>query len=511
MTLLNPNDMTSHTYPQLSKSRYLNGLQCLKRLYLQTHRSELADPMSMGQQAIFDSGTSVGELAQQRFPGGALVAEEYFEHRQAERTTRRLLSDSSTPALYEPAFSFEGIRSRIDMLRRAGGGEFDLIEVKSTTSVKDVHIPDVAVQVYMAEGAGIPIRRAYLLHIDNSYVYEGGDHDLDALFSLSDVTGRARTHVETVMPAHLEQMRESLLMPEAPDIETGRHCTTPYVCPFFGYCHRDEPEHPVRELPGLRQPVRKRLRASGIESIGDIPENHPGLSYLQRRVRDSVVSGLPFVGVPLAARLREIEFPASFLDFETISPAIPMYAGTRPYQRIPFQWSLHVRDEEGGLSHSDFLHDGNGDPREWFITSLLAAMPAQGSIVAYSSYEKSMLRELARDFPYYRGPLLALVKRVIDLLQIVRSEYYHPEFHGSFSIKSVIPALVPELAYDDLEIQEGAAASVSYAQLMAADTSQAEADKVSSALLSYCERDTEAMVRVFEGLLFEAVQLHDSS
>ena len=171
------------------------------------------------------------------------------------------------------------------------------------------------VQVYMAEGAGIPVRRAYLMHIDNSYVYQGRGHDLESLFALTDVTDRARTYIETVMPAYLERMRETLLMPEAPDIETGRHCTTPYVCPFFGYCHRDESEHPVRELPGLRQSAQERLTASGIESIHEIPENHPGLSELQRRVRDSVVSGLPVVGAHLPERLREIEFPASFLDF----------------------------------------------------------------------------------------------------------------------------------------------------------------------------------------------------
>lgn len=433
-----------------------------------------------------------------------LISEESFEHRQAEATTRRLLSDPDVPALYEPALSFEGIRSRIDVLRRADGGEFDLIEVKSTTGVKDVHIPDVAVQVYMAEGADIPVRRAYLMHIDNSYVYQGGEHALDGLFSLSEVTDRARTHMETEMPGYLEQMRESLLMPEAPDVETGQHCTTPYVCPFFGHCHRDEPDHPVRELPGLRQPTRERLRDSGIGSIGDIPPDYPDLSTLQRRVRDSVVSGHPFVGSGLMSKLRQVEFPANFLDFETINPAIPMYAGTRPYQRIPFQWSLHVRDEEGRLSHSEFLHDGDDDPREWFITSLLAAIPARGAIVAYSSYEKSMLRELARDFPYYREPLLTLAARVIDLMQIVRSEYYHPEFHGSFSIKSVVPAFIPDLAYDDLDIQEGASASMSFARLVAGEIPKSEAARVRGWLLAYCKRDTEALAGVFEALRLEA-------
>ena len=387
------------------------------------------------------------------------------------------------------------------MLRRAGGGEYDLIEVKSTTSVKDVHIPDVAIQVYMAEGAGIPIRRAYLMHIDNFYVYQGEDYDLDALFSLSDVTDRARMHVEAAMPTYLEEMRESLLISEAPDIQTGRHCTIPHVCPFFGHCHRDEPEHPVRELPGLRQSARERLKASGIESIFDMPEDHPSLSDLQRRVRDSVVSGRPFVGSGLKSKLREIEYPASFLDFETINPAIPMYAGTRPYQRIPFQWSLHVRDEEGGMTHSEFLHNGNGDPRKGFITSLLAAVPLEGSVVAYSSYEQSMLRELARDFPYYRGPLPSLVERVVDLLQVVRSEYYHPGFHGSFSIKSVVLLHCPAMDYEDLDIRDGTSASVAYAQLVTGDLPATEAEKIREDLLTYCARDTEAMVQVYEALL----------
>ena len=504
MTRPPPNKMSSQTYPQLSKSRFLNGLQCLKRLYLQTHHAELSDPIAPSQQAIFDSGTSVGELARKRFPGGTLVSEQYYEHRQAERTTRSLLADASVPALYEPAFSFEGIRARVDVLRRVNEREFELIEVKSTASVKDAHIPDIAIQTYMAEGAGIPIQRVRLMHINTSYVYQGGDHDLTKLFSLSDVTDEVRLYMENELPGHLARMRESLNTADTLNIETGRHCSVPYVCSFFGHCHQDEPEYPIRQLSGLRQPAYERMKDSEIEDIARVPSDFPGLSHLQRRVRNSVNENRPFIGAGLASRLREIAFPANFLDFETINPAIPIYAGTRPYQQIPFQWSLHIRDSDGELQHREFLHEGHGDPREHFITSLLAVTPSDGSIVTYLSYERGVLRELGQVFPRYRDRLLALNDRMVDLMRIIRSEYYHPGFHGSFSLKSITPVLAPDLAYDDLDIREGTSASVSYARLTTGNLPAADSEKLREDLLAYCKRDTEAMVRVYEVLYSKA-------
>ena len=496
--------MAHGTSPQLSKSRFLAGLQCLKRLYLECHQRELADPVEAGQQAVFDAGTAVGKLARRRFPDGTLIEERYFEHSQAVRLTQTLLSDASVPALYEPAFTFQGIRTRADVLSRRGGRGFDLVEVKSTTSAKDEHILDVAIQMYVVEGSGISIRRAYLMHINNAYVYQGGDHNPDQLFSLRDVTDEARGYAAEEMPNDLAQMWESLQLAETLDIETGRHCTIPYRCPFFGHCHRGEAEHPIRDLPRLTQGDYERLKASGIRDVGSIPPDFTGLSGMQLRVRNSVVTRSPFVGPNLASRLGEISFPASFLDFETLNPAIPIYVGTSPYQTIPFQWSLHVRDSDGGLRHSSFLDDGPGDPRERFVASLLAAIPPQGTIVAYSSYEETVMKGLAQAFPQYESHLLALCERIIDLLQLIRSNYYHPDFHGSFSIKSVLPAVVPDLAYDDLEIPQGLAAAASYARLIVGDTPQSDGAKIREALLTYCERDTEAMVRVFETLLAES-------
>ena len=435
--------MTKQSYPQLSKSRFMAGLQCLKRLYLECHHRDLADPVEPAQQAIFDSGTAVGDLARQRFPGGRLVEERYFEQRNAERTTRRLLSDSSVTALYEAAFTYRGIHSRVDILRRTECGEFDLIEVKSTTGVKDVHIPDVAIQMHVVEGYGIPVRRAYLMHIDRTYICPGGDHDLEGLFALEDVTEEARSYLDASVPSSLKTMWRSLESAETLAIETGRHCNSPYRCPFFGHCHTDDPEHPVRSLPNLRQALEERLSRDGIYNLRDIPPDYRGLSILQRRVLDSVATERPYIGPELESSLSEIEYPASFIDFETFSPAVPMYSGTSPYQTIPFQWSLHVRNNDGRLRHNSFLDEGPDDPRERFITSLLTAVSPNGSVVTYSGYEAYVLSSLARAFPTYERDLLELRSRIVDLLQLIRGSYYHPGFHGSFSIKSVVSALRP--------------------------------------------------------------------
>ena len=481
------------------------GLQCLKRLYLDVHDRDLADPVDPGQQAIFDSGNAVGELARKGFPGGTLVKAKYYEHTLAESFTRALLPDESVPALYEAAFSLKGIRTRVDILARAEGGrEFDLIEVKSSTRFRErEHLPDVSIQLCVLEGAGVPIRRVYLMHIDTGYVYQGGDHDLKRLFHLEDVTDMARDYLADAAPGALAEMWSVLRQADAPVIETGRHCRSPYRCPFYGYCHADDPEHPISELPRLSQSDEDRLRGLGIREIGGIPPDIDGLTGLQRRVRDSVASRATYIGPDLATRLSQIRFPASFLDFETISPAIPLFAGTRPYQPIPFQWSLHVRDGDGSLSHREYLHGDSGDPREGFISSLLESVPASGSIVAYSGYEARVLRQLAGEFPGYQAPLLGLVERLVDLLKIVRETYYRPEFHGGFSIKSVAPVLVPDLAYDDLEVPDGLAASVAYLKLLSGDLQQADAARIRESLIAYCARDTEAMVRVYEALVGE--------
>ena len=335
--------MTQQTAPQLSKSRYIAGLQCLKRLWLEVYRHDLADEVSAGQQALFDSGTAVGELARKRFPDGVLIQEPYYAHAQAVRSTQALLSDVFRPALYEAAFAWQDIRTRVDILARVTPREFDLIEVKSSTSLKKKeHIPDIAIQLYITEGCGVPVRRACLMHIDNSYVYEGGEHDLDRLFTLEDVTDRARRYIETELPAALEGMRGTLQQDAAPPIETGRQCAAPYRCSFYDHCHQNQPPHPILELPRLGKAGYEQLSNAGIRTIDAVPPDYPDLTELQRRVWKSVTTGQPHIGPDLAPRLREIRAPITFMDFETLSAAVPVYIGTRPYQNIPFLSLIHI-------------------------------------------------------------------------------------------------------------------------------------------------------------------------
>ena len=296
------------------------------------------------------------------------------------------------------------------------------------------------------------------MHLNNTYVYPGGEHDLKHLFALKDVTDRAKSFIETRVPDDLSRMWSTLELETPPPIETGPHCTRPYRCSFYGHCHQNEPR----------------------------------------------TDGRRFISPSLRSRLEEITFPAGFLDFETISPAIPLYPGTRPYQPIPFQWSLHILDSSGRLTHDSFLNDDAEDPRERFIITLLGAIPHQGAIVTYSSYEKSILNGLAYAFPLYRSRLLALCDRMVDLLKLIRGNYYHPGFNNSYSLKSVAPTLAPDLDYTDMDIQDGTAASTAYTSMIACDTPDSDKANIRNALIAYCARDTEAMVSVYEALNAES-------
>ena len=229
--------MTSQPHPQLSKSRFIAGLQCLKRLYLECYHRDLADPIGPHQQAIFDTGHAIGELARQRFPGGVLIDEPYYEHAQAVTTTKTLLSDTPVPPLYEAAFTFERIRIRVDVLQPTDGPEFDLVEVKSSARLRPEHVADAAIQLHVVEGSGIPVRAAYVMHLDRRYTRGRSRIDLERMFSIEDVTGQARAFVADSIPGDLALMWDSLKRDSAPDIEVGAHCERPYRCPFFGHCH----------------------------------------------------------------------------------------------------------------------------------------------------------------------------------------------------------------------------------------------------------------------------------
>ncbi len=226
------------------------------------------------------------------------------------------------------------------------------------------------------------------------------------------------------------------------------------------------------------------------------------MNVLQRRVRDCVVSDRWYVATEISSRLRRLKYPIHFLDFEAFNPALPLYEGTHPYQVIPFQWSVHMLEAGGNLRHREFLHEGNDNPQEVFADTLLAALGDSGPIIVYSSYEATRIRELADALPSLSHRLYSLLDgRLVDLLQLMRTHCYHPEFHGSFSMKSVLPALAPHLGYDDLAIGDGTMASAAYAEMVRPVTAPERKQEIRENLLAYCERDTLAEVELFRLLI----------
>ncbi|MFH0809074.1 MAG: DUF2779 domain-containing protein [Pseudomonadota bacterium] len=485
--------------PLLSKSRFMAGIQCPLRLWYQCYNPEMAAETSDAQQAIFDTGNEVGRLAHRLYPGGVLIEEDHLQHEQAVKTTLTAMRNPGVPAIFEAAFVQDGVRIRVDVLERAHGGAWNMVEVKSTASVKDEHVSDVAVQYHVLHVAGLKVGRAGLLHLNNEYVYDGISIDLPGIFTLCDLTGQALS-LRAEVSAQIKELRAMLAGGEPPRVESSKHCDTPNGCEFWDHCTKDKPEFWVRQLSGIHQSKLDKLAAVGIEDIRAVPDSFQ-LSKLQARIRGCVISQEEYFDPQLADALRDVGYPAHFLDFETVMMAVPRYAGTRPYQTLPFQWSDHVLLDDGTLEHREYLCTEDKDPRKEFTRTLLDALGEQGTILIYTSYEKRIIRELAEQFPRHSSRLLALMDRFCDLEALVKRYYYHPSFYGSFSLKAVLPALIPEMNYDSLVIGDGNEASREYLRMVDPATSTQEREVIRRALLTYCGQDTLAMVRVRNELL----------
>jgi len=483
--------------PFLSKSKFTAGIQCLRRLWLEVDRPELAPPLDPVTAALFATGTRVGELARQCFPGGALVENAYYEHDQATARTAELLRDPGVPAIFEAAFTREGVRIRVDVLRRSTSG-WQLVEVKSSSSLKAEHIPDLAIQHYVLAGCGVKPESDHLMHVDTGYVYDGQTMDAGKLLAIDGATDQVAEALDD-LPAQLELQRQTLAGPDEPTVDPGYQCASPWECPYVDYCTRDKPRYWIKRLLGITRREFDELTASGMDDIRDIPDDYP-LSERPARARQAAKSGRPWVSDRLGGELARVKTPIQFLDFETVSSAIPLYAGTRPYQVTPFQWSLYTVDRTGAMTDRSFLFDQDGDPRRAVAESLLTAIGTKGSIVAYNAgFEITVLRNLAEALPDLADRLLALLDRVVDLLTIVRRCYYHADLLGSFSLKQVVPVLVPDCSYGDLAIQDGSIASLEHLRMIAQADPQ-ERQRIRTDLLDYCKRDTWAMVRVWEEL-----------
>lgn len=481
--------------PWLSKSRIQSGRQCHKRLWLELHQPRAAQWTTSAQTRL-DEGTRFGDLARDLLGGGVLVAADHLHVDEALAETTALLAQSHTlvPMLFEPAFAHEGVRVRVDGFQREGDHD-TLIEVKSTTSVKSEHVWDCAIQTWVARGAGRNVTRVLHGHADTRFVYQE-EGDYLGLLKLVDITA----DVDALIPhiPHIVSELKQVAVAPMPAIGTGDRCFQPYECPFLAHCRAAEPpgpEFPVSLLPRAGA-LADRLAAEGHLDLRNVPEVEM-LNPVHQRVAAVTRTGATFVSDQLAPLLDGIAFPRSYLDFETISFVVPRWLGTRPFQQLPFQFSLHSEAPDRSIRHDAFLDLSGQSPLKGFVESLLSVIPSQGAVIVWNrGFEGARLRELAQLFPQHADGLLAIVDRMVDLLPIYRKHYYHRDMRGSWSIKAVLPTIAPDLAYGDLGVADGGEAQKAYLRASSPLTAPEEREQLRSQLLAYCERDTLAMVRL---------------
>lgn len=484
-----------------SESKLLALRQCPKRLWLEIHQPTLRSD-STATQASFQTGYQVGDIARHIYDPhnlGALIDVQNEGLKKAfERTTELLQSPNP---IFEAGFSAGGALAFADVMLPAvmdGTPGWRMVEVKSSTSVKDYHRDDVAVQAYVARSAGVALNSIALAHIDSSWTYPGNG-DYSGLLKENDLSAGAFARAEEVK-AWIAQAQAITASTTEPAIETGSHCDTPFACGFYAHCSQNEPkaQHPVQWLPYFGTKARE-LATKGVIDLADVPDEL--LNPKQLRVKTHTLAETVFFDAEgAAADLAMHGLPACFLDFETIQFAVPIWAGTRPYQQNCFQFSLHTLSELGQLSHTEFLDLSGGDPAESFAQALIASCGSSGPVYVYNAaFEATRISELAIRYPGLSDSLLAINARMVDLLPIARERYYHPSQQGSWSIKKVLPAVVSELRYDTLDgVQDGGMAMVAFLEAIHIGTALDRKREIERQLLAYCKLDTYAMVRLWQ-------------
>ncbi len=481
---------------ELSKSLLLLHRQCPKRLWLKVYRPE-QEEKDDDNQARFDTGIHVGEVAQQLNPDGVLIDGQDLSLALVE--TQTTLAGKKRP-IFEATFQSNGLLIRADLLLPTENA-YRMVEVKSSTSVKEYYLTDASIQSWVTHQSGLTLSSVEIAHIDNTFVYSG-DGNYQGLFNYVNISDLIADMCKDV-PDWINAARETL-SGEEPCIAPGSQCTTPFECPFFGYCSPQieiNDAFPPEILP-YGGTLAATLRAEGYTDLRDVPEERIE-NWKHKRVWQVTKSGHAVLNPEAGKQIAALPYPRYYIDFETINPAVPVWAGTRPYMQVPFQWSCHVETAKGMTTQCAFLSDGQSDPRRPFTESLIEAVGTDGPIFVYNApFERSRMQELADYYVDLAPALSAAIERLVDLLPIAREHYYHPEMRGSWSIKAVLPTIAPDLAYDNLEVANGGMAQEAFSEIMQEDTLPERRQQLRDALLLYCERDTLAMVRIahyFEG------------
>lgn len=486
----------------LSKSLYMEGLRCLKLLWMRFNRPELAAPTDPQTRHLFDTGHRVGELARQLFPGGILIGNGHqLPFRPLLQATEAAISGEA-PSLYEGAFSNGNTHCRVDILERIpdAPNTWNLHEVKMSSKLKKEHIDDCAFQAYCVSLSGITIPGIFLIHVNGDYSRQG-DLDISRFFTSEDITADVRRQMISV-PFNVSSMIKAVRNPAPPDVLIGGQCKAPGQCPFYEHCHNAIPSGSVYELPFGNRLIPKLIKA-GITKLADIPPTTP-LSIRQAALVESAKTGLPVIKIAaIREHLNTLKYPLLFLDFETASPCIPVLNDTSPYERLPFQYSVHVLPrQDSPLEHHEFLPDDQDDPRLQLVEQLISILGDEGSIIVYHEpFERSVLLQLKERFPIYADRIERIIQRLFDLIIPFKSgSYSDVRFAGSCSIKKVLPVMVPSLSYDNMPIARGDEASLAYEKLISGEIGIEEWPHFRQDLLAYCKLDTLAMVEILNVL-----------
>jgi hypothetical protein len=460
----------------LDLARHSAGLQCELRLWLEAHDPSGADPAAAAErEAGGRARAELRELAAQLLPG-------------AER---------------DVVFAARGLEARADFLVSEAGGRLGLRAVRAALRPSETHLDELAFVKFVAAAAGVELVSAAVLHLDAAFVRGPGPIDPRALIRHKDVSADV-AFLARDLGVRIEAQARALALAAPPAVEPSPHCRRPQSCAFWKRCTSGRPADWIGYLPGLRPQTHAALVDAAIPRIGDVPEDFP-LAPAQRNAQRSFARAGAFAAPDLAAALAELGPAPDYLDFEAIVPEIPVFAGTRPFEAVPFQWSAHLAAGGDSLEHAEYLADGSGDPRRDFAESLLARFTGRSArIGVYSSFESDVLALLGRAFPEL-APQLELVRaRLFDLLPVLRRSVYHPDFLGSFSLKRVAPVLAPGFRFDDLPgIADGGAASRGWLALTRGELGATRGAEVLAELRAYCARDSLALaelVRALRGL-----------
>ena len=474
----------------LSKSKITSFEQCPKRLWLQTHRAELAE-LDAGAETRFAAGHEVGDAACSLCPGGIMIEAEP-DLAAALQRTQELISASAQAPLFEATFAHDGVLVRVDIMEPDGLGGWHVAEVKSSTSRKDYHVADLATQIWVLREAGVQVSSAAIRHLNNQFFlaeegnYQGAFVDTP---SLEDAKLLALKR-----PKLVAEIR-SVLSGEEPARDPGDHCHDPFPCEFVAYCY------PVSSLPRTGRQLAAKWAEHGIFELEDVP---PGsfTNAVHARIHEATLSGIPYHDVDGARRIiGDWAYPRTYLDFETIAFALPRWLGTKPWEQVPFQFSAHIEDRAGQITHREFLSLDGQDPRRTCAEALVAQIPQEGMVIAYNAaFERTCILRLAERFSDLAEDLKAIAARIVDLLPVTREHWYHRDQGGSWSIKAVLPTIRNSGDYAALDIADGSAAQLAYLEAISPVTTEARVAEIAQSLRTYCAKDTFAMVEVVRHL-----------